>query len=299
MVILKLYIYIFSNQTDSKFIKNCSIDIFKIFTGNQFIQSNIDDCDIAMFFIDIPLPLDFNIMLERLWDKKIILIFTGDSIGYFHKQLLNLTNVIIIGSHSTFADYDLYKQPTLYNAYSLYLITKTNNSYHQNLKVLHTEKVKCMIRSYFTLLNNSNNKLLKDRSIDIACLGNITYQNDLLIGCSAYSDKTPIDIVGESRIKGMNIVQELKDKYKVRTGKYPYHEYIDIGKNVKIFISMQGIGETRWPGDLELAQLGCIIIKNCDYKIISCPNIFNHVIYCNYNFDNLKEIIDNILKKYR
>jgi len=281
---MNIYIYIASNCLRKvNLIKNCSIDILKIFKEDTFIQSNIEDCDMAILFIGLPLPSDFNIILEKLWNRKIILVFCGDSVGYFDRFLLNVSNVISIWCHTIFEDLNLFKKPTYNKGYRDYLVIQKNNSDHQKLKILHIEKVISLFPPIKYVCSHISKKL-KDRTNDICFLGTTEYDTTTDIGL----------IITTNKIKGIELIQNLKTKYKVITGKFVYEEFINILRNTKICISPQGWGEFSYK-EYEAVCNGCIVIKNCDYRIKSNPNIYDNIIYCNFNYDNLIDKLEDIL----
>ena len=286
---IKLHIYVADDVScsgDLRHIKNCSVDVFKLFDRNRFIESTLQDCDMAILFLDLPLSIDFSTTLEKLWDKKIVLCFCGDSACYFDRLLLNLTNVVAVWCHTIFEDLQLLCRPVYGARYRDYLLLNKTNSYHQKFKKIHIEKVK----TFFLPSNYRCPKevsKLSSRRYDICFLGTIQYASKT--GTTGF-------MITQNKLNGLKAIEDMKGEYNIITGRVDYDKYIDVLRDTKICICAQGWGEFSYK-DYEALSNGCVVLKNCDYPLKSSPNIYDRIVYCHSNFDNLAEKICDILER--
>ena len=284
---IKIFVMIDNEIKKNNSIKNVSINIEKIYKNENFIETTIEDCDLCIFCVSNLKIETHQLILEKLYNKKIIFIFCGDLCCCFDRMILNLTNNISTICHTIYEDLNLIKLPTLNNSYRDFLVLKKTNSFHQNLKNININKINTFFNpiKFKNIDNSINIKKLADREIDICLLGSTQYNINTQTG----------KFITENKSKGLEIIENLKNKYKIITGRVSYTEYIKTIANSKIVISSQGWGEFSYK-DYESLFYGCIVIKNCDYKIKSEPNIYDNIIYCNFNYDNIINIIDNLLQ---
>jgi hypothetical protein len=279
---LKTHIYVAQQCAHGPFnIKNCSL-VYKNICNDVELRwvDTIDECDICIIFVGEDLPQDVIDVLNLLYTKKLIFVFTNDAACTFDRSILNISNVIGVFDHTVFRNSMQLYEPTLCTSLTYSKILNKSNS--KQLQYLQIEKVQPLLRSYWCYENCSNLLPLTERKYDICCMIGTEYDGDR--GA----------LISESRQNLIDLMKMSSDKYNIIFGRLSRSEYIEVLKNSKIVLSPMGWGESCWPRDFEIAACGAVGLKNCNY-IKSNPDVFANFSYCAYDYSDIFDVVDDVL----
>jgi len=134
----------------------------------------------------------------------------------------------------------------------------------------------------------------KNKTIDMCAIYSATH---------AYSEEHKFrnDLFYTKHREGAwNTLNEIKNKYDIRTAKLPFEEYIKVLYQSKLSLSPFGMGEVCFR-DFECMQFGTMIVKPNMNKVRTKPNIYvEDETYISVDLDwlNLKEKIEKVLGNF-
>ena len=97
-----------------------------------------------------------------------------------------------------------------------------------------------------------------------------------------------------------DILNDMKNKYDVRTAKLPFEEYIKVLYNSKLSLSPFGMGEVCFR-DFECMQFGTVVVKPNMNMVRTKPNIYvedESYISVDLDWSNLKEKTNKVLGNF-
>ena len=142
--------------------------------------------------------------------------------------------------------------------------------------------------------------LCKHLDISMEYFRNNNINNNKIYDIFCVNQKKSNNYVNDPRKKAKEIVNHLGNKYNIITNKLNKDEYEKIFSQSKICIACWGFGE--WVHmDAYAMYAGVILIKPNTDHVLMYPDIYKSYetyIPCNYDYSNLKEVIENTLNNY-
>ena len=244
-------------------------------------------------------------------EKPVILLERTDSATTWVRDMHNIKNLKAVFKNRILRD------PTLNNAkvfegkyqYSLFNekmeITNVNferndlsSIFHKNVHLPHIaendcEKIKCVLWDFHSSIfvkkdkfpmKKFRNSSIKDKSIDIFCI----------------NQKKNHPCVDIPRKKAKNIVQKLRNKYKVSIDNVDPKKYEKLFSQCKIAVACWGFGE--WVHmDGYAMYAGAILVKPNTDHVKMYPDIYKAYetyIPCAHDYSDLEQVLTKIMNNY-
>ena len=210
-------------------------------------------------------------------------------------EVFEQSNAIYLFKNQLLKDKNMYKKPYAFGKWFFGSNSDLDLSYDisdENWKRVKLSGYNLGYNNYESYLQFAPLNIVKDVDVCAIYQADHKYNEDHLIRNDLHYTN--------HRKAAWEHVQNLSNKYDVRTAKLPFQEYINLLHNSKLSISPMGMGEICFR-DFECMTLGTLIVRPDMSYVNTIPNIYvdgETYISCKLDWSDLEEKIEYVIDNF-